>query len=78
MRERERRENLVDVVRAIEVGVIDEALPAHGGARLLEVDTHDDDQLWYVVCGMWDRPQSLRVSNYVIAPSVCVRVRVSK
>ena len=37
--------HLVDVVGAIEVGVVDEALPAHGGTGLLEVDAHDDYQL---------------------------------
>ena len=29
--------------RAVEVRVGDEALPAHGGARFLEVDAHDDE-----------------------------------
>jgi len=37
--------HLVDVVGAIEVGVVDEALPAHCGTGLLEIDAHDDYQL---------------------------------
>ncbi len=35
---------LGNVVRPVEVRVGDEALPADGGARLLEVDAHDDEQ----------------------------------
>jgi len=33
------------VVRAVEVGVVDEPLPADRRARLLEVDTHHDEEL---------------------------------
>jgi hypothetical protein len=33
---------VLDVEAAVEVGVVDQALPAHGGARLLEVDAHHD------------------------------------
>ena len=33
---------VVDVEAAVEVGVVDQALPADGGARLLEIDAHDD------------------------------------
>src|SRR5690606_34629853 len=33
---------LVDVEAAIERRVVDQALPADGGARLLEIDAHDD------------------------------------
>jgi putative aminopeptidase FrvX len=36
---------LGDVVGAIEVGIHDEALPADGGAGLLEVDPHDEVEL---------------------------------
>jgi hypothetical protein len=36
---------LVDVELAIERGVVDQALPAHGRARLLEVDAHHDHQV---------------------------------
>ena len=32
----------IDVVAAIEVGVVDQALPAHGGAGLLEINPHHD------------------------------------
>src|SRR6185312_482688 len=38
------RQPLVDLERAVEVGVVDEPLPPDGGARLLEVDPHDDEQ----------------------------------
>ena len=33
---------VVDVEAAVEIGVVDQALPADGGARLLEIDAHDD------------------------------------
>ncbi len=33
---------LVDVEAAVEVGIVDQALPADRGARLLEIDAHDD------------------------------------
>ena len=36
---------LVDVVAVVEVGVVDETFPAHRRVRLLEVDTHDDDEI---------------------------------
>jgi len=36
---------VVDFVRAIEMRVVDEALPAYGGAGLLKIDTHDDAQI---------------------------------
>ncbi|KAG0924900.1 hypothetical protein G6F32_013743 [Rhizopus arrhizus] len=35
---------LVDPEAAVQVGVVDQALPAHRGARLLEVHAHDDFQ----------------------------------
>ena len=35
---------LVDAVALVQVGVVDEALPAHGGARLFEVHAHHDFQ----------------------------------
>ena len=33
---------VVDLVGIVEVRIVDEALPADGGARLFEVDAHDD------------------------------------
>ena len=38
-------EAIVDAEGLVEVGVVDEALPAEGGARLLEVDAHDDAEI---------------------------------
>nr|BFF25621.1 hypothetical protein GCM10025732_35860 [Glycomyces mayteni] len=35
----------LDVVGAVQVRVVDEALPADGGAGLLEVDAHDDEEV---------------------------------
>jgi hypothetical protein len=35
----------VDVERAVQSGIVDQALPADGGARLLEVGAHHDAQL---------------------------------
>ena len=34
----------LDLEGAVQVGVVDQTLPAHGGARLLEVDAHHDVQ----------------------------------
>ena len=39
---RARRSPSVDVEAAVQAGIVDQALPAHRGARLLEVDPHDD------------------------------------
>src|SRR5207237_1308952 len=36
---------LFDVISLVKVGIVDEALPADGGARLLEVAAHQHDQL---------------------------------
>ena len=36
---------VVDLVGAVEVRIVDEALPADGGAGLLKVDAHDDAQV---------------------------------
>ena len=36
---------LVDVEAAVEIGIVDQALPADGGARLLEIDPHHDLEL---------------------------------
>ena len=36
---------VVDPIRLIEVGIVDEALPADDGAGLLKVDAHDDAQI---------------------------------
>lgn len=38
-------EALVDLVRLVHVRVVDQALPAHGSAGLLEVGSHDDAQV---------------------------------
>mmetsp|Transcript_17284 Transcript_17284/g.34488 ORF Transcript_17284/g.34488 Transcript_17284/m.34488 type:complete len:232 (+) Transcript_17284:438-1133(+) len=40
---------LVDVVGAVEVRVVDQALPPHRRPGLLEVDSHDDDELLRVL-----------------------------
>ena len=36
---------VVDVVGLVEMRIVDEALPADGGARLFEVDAHDDEEI---------------------------------
>ena len=41
---RARAQAVVDLEGAVEVRVVDQALPADGGARLLEVDAHHDGQ----------------------------------
>ena len=38
-------EALVDLEGLVDIRVVDEALPADGGAGLLEVGTHDDDEV---------------------------------
>ena len=38
-------EPFVNVVRSVQVRVVHEALPPHRGARLLEVDAHDNEEL---------------------------------
>ncbi|MNV57951.1 hypothetical protein D3C71_1503070 [compost metagenome] len=40
---------LVDAEAAVKAGVVDVALPAHGGAGLFEVDAHDDQQVFLVL-----------------------------
>ena len=35
----------VDVIAAVEVGIVDQPFPAHGGAGLLEIDPHHHLQL---------------------------------
>ena len=40
---------LVDGEAVVEIGVVDQPLPTHGGARLLEVDPHHDEQVVAVV-----------------------------
>jgi hypothetical protein len=37
--------NLIDIEAAVELRIVDQALPADGGARLLEVHAHDDEQV---------------------------------
>ena len=36
---------IVDAMRLVEVRIVDQALPANRGARLLEIDAHDDEQV---------------------------------
>jgi len=38
-------QSVVDLVGLVQMGIVDEALPADGGARLLEVNAHDDAQV---------------------------------
>ncbi len=38
-------EPLGDLVGAVEVGIVDQPLPANGGARLFEVEAHDQEKL---------------------------------
>ena len=42
----------VDGEAAVHVGVVDVALPAHGGARFFEVDPHDDQQVIFQGVGL--------------------------
>ena len=35
----------VDAEAVVEPGIVDETFPAHGRARLFEIDAHDDDQI---------------------------------
>jgi hypothetical protein len=35
----------VDLKATVEIGVVDNPLPAHGGARLFEIDAHHDQQI---------------------------------
>ena len=43
-----RTQTLVDVVGVIQIRIIDQAFPTNGGARLLKVDTHDDEKILLV------------------------------
>ena len=36
---------VVDLKAAVEIGIVDQAFPADGGARLFEIDAHDDQQI---------------------------------
>ena len=40
-----KQQAFANIVAAINIRVVDQALPADGGARLLEVHAHDDEQL---------------------------------
>jgi hypothetical protein len=42
-------QSLVDAEAAVQVGIVDEALPAHRGARLLEIHAHDHFQLLFML-----------------------------
>ena len=46
----------VDVERAVEVGVVEQALPPECGARLFEVDAHDDVQIVPQFFGLGGQP----------------------
>ena len=47
---------LVDVVGVVQIGVVDEALPADSGARLLEIHPHDQMQLLPVPLRLFPQP----------------------
>ena len=49
-------EPLVDVEALVEIGVVDEPLPADGRARLLEVGAHDHDQVIGITRGQARQP----------------------
>ena len=36
----------LDLERVVQVGVVDKPLPAHRGARFLEVHPHDDEEVF--------------------------------
>ncbi len=36
---------VVDAEAAVEIGIVDQAFPADGRARLLEINAHDDQQI---------------------------------
>ena len=38
----------VDIEGTVEVGVVDEPFPAHGGARFFKINAHHDQQLFFV------------------------------
>jgi hypothetical protein len=42
---RRQAQALVDAEAAVHARIVDQALPAHGGARLLEIDPHQDQQV---------------------------------
>ena len=46
----------VDVEGVVEVGIVDESLPAHRGPRLLEVHAHDDEQFLGQGVGLFLQP----------------------
>src|ERR1022692_3288213 len=41
---------VIDLVRLVEVGIVDQSLPPDGGAGLLEVNAHHDAQLGGELC----------------------------
>jgi cobaltochelatase CobN len=45
-----------DVVAAVQVRIVDEALPADRGAGLFEVGPQDDEQVFLVLLGLADQP----------------------
>jgi len=50
---------LFDLEGIVQVGVVDKTLPAHGGARLLKIDAHDNQQGVGNLLG--DRLQAVRI-----------------
>ena len=40
---------VVDVESAVQMGVVDQAFPADGGARFFKIDAHHDQQLFFVL-----------------------------
>ena len=57
----------VDVVAAIKVGIIDQPLPAHGGAGFLEIHPHHHLQLIAVVVTLLsDRRRVLLGSLHIV------------
>ena len=49
----------VDVEGAVQMGVVDQAFPADGGARFFKIHAHHDQQLFFVL--LFQRQQFLRV-----------------
>jgi hypothetical protein len=53
---RGRAQPVVDRETAVHVGVVDQTLPAHGGARLLEIDAHHDFERVRIALAEFDEP----------------------
>ena len=46
----------VDIERPIQMGIVDETLPSHGGAGLFEVNPHDNEKIIDVGLRCFDEP----------------------